>query len=67
MQLTEQLPVSRSEHIQVYLIENSPEIQQGKTGILTWLLTISPQQQQEIYYQFTVEHPPELTIVGLDI
>ena len=67
LQLTEQLPVSRSEHIQVYLIENSPEIQQGKTGILNWLLTIPPQQQQEIYYQFTVEHPPELTIVGLDI
>lgn len=67
LQLTEQLPVSRSEHIQVYLIENSPEIQQGKAGILNWLLTIAPQEQQEIYYQFTVEHPPELTVVGLDI
>nr|WP_217359395.1 mucoidy inhibitor MuiA family protein [Anabaena sp. UHCC 0204] len=67
LQLTEQLPVSRSEHIQVYLMESNPEIQQSKTGILSWLLTILPQEQQEIYYQFTVEHPSELTVVGLDI
>jgi uncharacterized protein (TIGR02231 family) len=67
LQLTEQLPISRSEHIQVNFVESKPEIQQGKTGILTWLLTIAPQEQQEIYYQFTVEHPPELTVVGLDI
>ncbi len=67
LQLTEQLPISRSEHIQVYLVESKPEIQQTKTGILSWLLTIAPQEQQEIYYQFTVEHPPEVTVVGLDI
>jgi uncharacterized protein (TIGR02231 family) len=67
LQLTEQLPVSRSEHIQVNLVESKPEIQQSKTGILSWLLTIAPQEQQEIYYQFSVEHPPELTVVGLDI
>ncbi len=67
LQLTEQLPVSRSEHIQVHLIGNNPEIEKSKTGILSWVLTISAQEKQEIYYQFAVEHPPELTVVGLDI
>ncbi len=67
LQLTEQLPVSRSEHIQVYLIESHPEIQQSKTGILSWVLNIPAKEQQEINYQFIVEHPPELTVVGLDI
>ncbi|MDP5017983.1 MAG: mucoidy inhibitor MuiA family protein, partial [Dolichospermum sp.] len=64
LQLTEQLPVSRSEHIEVNLVESNPEVQQAKTGILSWFLTIPAKEQQEIYYQFTVEHPPELTVVG---
>ncbi|MFM7405656.1 MAG: mucoidy inhibitor MuiA family protein [Cuspidothrix sp.] len=64
--LWEQLPVSRSEHIQVNIVETKPEIQQNKSGILSWLLTIPPQEQQEVYYQFIVEYPPELTVVGLD-
>jgi hypothetical protein len=36
-------------------------------GILEWKLTLSPQEKAEIYYQFTVEYPSNLTITGLDI
>lgn len=67
LNLSEQLPVSRNEQIKVRLIRSNPQIQLGEMGILEWMLTLAPQERREIYYQFTVEHPPDLTIVGLDI
>lgn len=67
LKLTEQLPVSRNELIKVRLIRSNPQIQLGEMGILEWDLLLAAQEQQEVYYQFTVEHPPELTVLGLDI
>lgn len=67
LKLTEQLPVSRNEQIKVRLTRSNPQIQLGEMGMLEWSLTLPPQSKQELYYQFTVEHPPELTVVGLDI
>jgi uncharacterized protein (TIGR02231 family) len=67
LQVTEQLPVSRNEQIKVRLIRSNPQIQLGEMGVLEWQLTLAPQERREIYYQFNVEHPPELTVVGLDI
>lgn len=67
LKLTEQLPVSRNEQIKVRLNRSNPQIQLGEMGILEWQLTLSPQERREIYYQFNVEHPPELMLVGLDI
>lgn len=67
LKLTEQLPVSRDEQIKVRLSRSNPQIQLGEMGILEWQLTFPPQERREIYYQFNVEHPPELTVVGLDI
>ncbi|MEA5626468.1 mucoidy inhibitor MuiA family protein [Nostoc sp. UHCC 0251] len=67
LKLTEQLPVSRNEQIKVRLNRSNPQIQLGEMGILEWQLTLPPQERREIYYQFNVEHPPELMVVGLDI
>ena len=67
LELIEQLPVSRNEQIKVRLNRTKPQIQSGEMGALQWNLTLAPQDKQEIYYQFTVEHPPQLTIMGLDI
>ncbi|MDZ8104443.1 MAG: mucoidy inhibitor MuiA family protein [Nostoc sp. DedQUE12a] len=67
LKVTEQLPVSRNEQIKVRLIRTNPQIQLGEMGILEWQLTLAPQERREIYYQFNVEHPPELTVLGLDI
>ncbi len=49
------------------LNRSNPQIQLGEMGILEWQLTLPPQERREIYYQFNVEHPPELMVVGLDI
>ncbi|MFN6536849.1 MAG: mucoidy inhibitor MuiA family protein [Nostoc sp. EkiNYC01] len=67
LKVTEQLPVSRNEQIKVRLIRTNPQIQLGEMGILEWELTFAPQERREIYYQFNVEHPPELMVLGLDI
>ncbi len=65
--VTEQLPVSRNEQIKVKLIRSTPQIQMGEMGVLEWLVTIPPKEELEIYYQFNVEHPAELRVMGLDI
>ncbi|MEH2161668.1 MAG: mucoidy inhibitor MuiA family protein [Nostoc sp.] len=67
LKVTEQLPVSRNEQIKVRLSRSNPQIQLGEMGILEWQLTLPAQEKREIYYQFNVEHPPELMVVGLDI
>ncbi|MBN3910724.1 MAG: mucoidy inhibitor MuiA family protein [Nostoc sp. NMS1] len=67
LKVTEQLPVSRNEQIKVRLSRSNPQIQLGEMGILEWLLTLPPLEKREIYYQFNVEHPPDLMVVGLDI
>ncbi len=65
--LTEQIPKSRHEQIKVNLNRCNPQIQLGEMGILEWVLRLAPQGKQEVYYQFTVEHPPQLNIVGLNV
>jgi uncharacterized protein (TIGR02231 family) len=65
--LTEQLPTSQNEQIKVNLTRTSPAIQPQDLGELSWAIALAPQAKQEIYYQFTITHPPEVTPVGLDI
>ncbi len=67
LQLIEQLPVSRNEQIKVRLNRANPQIKLGEMGTLEWNLILAIQDKQEIYYQFTVEHPPQLTVIGLNI
>ncbi|MEG5041271.1 MULTISPECIES: mucoidy inhibitor MuiA family protein [unclassified Microcoleus] len=65
--LKEQLPVSRNEQIKVRSTLTNPKIVAGEMGLLEWIMSLPPQAKQELYYQFVVEHPPELTVRGLDI
>ncbi|MEH2009043.1 mucoidy inhibitor MuiA family protein [Nostoc sp.] len=67
LKVTEQLPVSRNEQIKMRLSRSNPQIQLGEMGILEWQLTLPCQERREIYYQFNVEYPPELIVVGLDV
>jgi len=65
--LKEQLPVSSNEQIKVRLTLTNPKIVAGEMGLLEWIMSLQPQAKQELYYQFVVEHPPELRVKGLDI
>ncbi len=67
IELKEQLPISKSEKIKVRLERTSPKIEPQEMGILSWILSLSPKEEIEIYYQFTVEYLSNLTITGLEI
>ena len=71
LKLIVQLPVSRDEKVKVRLTSINPETHLGKMGQLEWLLNLKAkgkrQFKREIYYQFSIEHPTEITIESLDI
>lgn len=67
LELTEQIPHSRSEQIKVKLIKTNPQIPLGEMGILTWSVDLPVNGKLEIYYQFAIEHSQSIQIVGLEI
>jgi uncharacterized protein (TIGR02231 family) len=67
LHLTEQIPVRRNEQIKVRLTRSAPPLQPGEMGALEWHLNLAPLAKQEVSYQFVVEYPQELTVIGLDL
>jgi uncharacterized protein (TIGR02231 family) len=60
------IPVSSDGDIKVRLREASPDpASQTDLGELTWDLSLDPGQTAIIRHRFTVEHPAQITIVGL--
>lgn len=66
LKLSEQLPVSQSEKIKVRLNQVTPKIELGELGLLEWQLRLKGGEQQVVNYQFLVEHPVDLPVIGLD-
>lgn len=67
LELTEQIPHSRSEQIKVKLIKSTPQIPLGEMGVLTWNLDLPANGKLEIYYEYTIEHSQYTQIIGLDV
>ncbi len=67
LKLSEQLPVSRNEQIKVKLTRSTPPIQLGELAVLEWAVTLPPKAKREFSYEFTVEHPTEMTVTGLNV
>lgn len=62
----DQLPVSRHEEIRVTLDRAAPEpTERTPLNILEWQLTLAPQHKATLTYDYTVEHPRTLDVVGL--
>jgi uncharacterized protein (TIGR02231 family) len=62
----DQLPVARHEAIKVKLLDASPKpTEQSDLNILKWELDLRPQEKRELSFAFTVEHPREMTVVGI--
>ena len=60
------IPVSSDGDIKVRLREASPDpASQTDLGELTWDLSLAAGQTATIRYRFTVEHPAQVTVVGL--
>ncbi|NET61988.1 MAG: mucoidy inhibitor MuiA family protein [Symploca sp. SIO2E6] len=67
VRVIEQLPVSLNQQIKVNLTHAEPQTQMSEKGVLQWSITLPPQAQQQLYYRFTVEYPPEFKVIGLDM
>jgi uncharacterized protein (TIGR02231 family) len=66
IEVHDQIPVARHEQIKVKLERAKPEpTEQTDLHLLEWHLTLPAGSTQTIEYEFTVEHPRSLQIVGL--
>jgi uncharacterized protein (TIGR02231 family) len=64
--VSDQIPVARHEEIKVRLDMAEPRpTKQTELGILEWELGLEPGQEQTIRFDFNVEHPRSLTVIGL--
>jgi uncharacterized protein (TIGR02231 family) len=64
--VSDQIPVARHEEIKVRLDMAEPKpTKQTELGILEWELDLEPGQEQTLRFDFNVEHPRSLTVIGL--
>lgn len=65
--LHDQVPVSRHEEIKVRLDAALPKpAQQTELNLLDWELTLAPHEKQVVRFEYTVEHPAAMKVVGLE-
>jgi len=63
----DQLPVARAEEIKIKLREALPKPnEQSDLNVLKWELELKPQEKREVTFSFSVEHPREMTLTGLN-
>jgi uncharacterized protein (TIGR02231 family) len=66
MDILDQLPISQNTKIEVKDVKITPEpTKKDEKGILTWSVTLAPQEKKEILIDFTVEYPKDGNIIGL--
>jgi uncharacterized protein (TIGR02231 family) len=63
----DQLPVSQHERIVIELeTPRSREVKQDDDGTLTWTFSLAPGEKRELPLAFSVEHPTDLPVEGLE-
>jgi uncharacterized protein (TIGR02231 family) len=67
LEISEQIPHSRNEKIKVKLLKSVPETPVEELGRIDWSIALAANQKLEVYYQFSIEHPEDIQIVGLNI
>ncbi|MGB6607143.1 MAG: DUF4139 domain-containing protein, partial [Atribacterota bacterium] len=69
VKLFEAIPISEDDRIKIKIdeisLEPGVEDWEDRKGIWLWELELEPQQKQEIFYTFTVEHPRDMQVEGL--
>jgi len=66
VEVRDQIPVARHEQIKVRLEACDPKpIEQTDLGELKWRLRIEPNAKQTSRFEFSIEHPVNLTVTGL--
>jgi len=66
LEIHDQLPVSRHESIKVRLESADPKpSEQSELNELTWKLTLEPGAKRFARFDFSVEHPRDVNVIGL--
>ena len=66
IEVRDQIPVGRHEDIRVKLEESKPNpTSQDDVGRLAWRLPLPPATPQRLRYEFTVEFPRAMNVIGL--
>jgi len=66
VELMDQLPISQNDRIEIKDVNIQPaQAKKDEKGILTWKLTLAPQEKKEITVDFTIEYPKDATIIGI--
>jgi uncharacterized protein (TIGR02231 family) len=64
--LHDQVPVSRHEEIKVRLDAADPKpARQTELNLLDWELTLAPKEKRVVRFEYTVEHPATMQVMGL--
>jgi uncharacterized protein (TIGR02231 family) len=66
LEIHDQLPVPRHEFIKVKLESADPKLaEQTELNELTWKLSLEPGATQFVRFDFSIEHPRDMTVTGL--
>jgi len=66
IEVLDQLPLSQNSKIEITDVNLQPApAKKDDKGILTWTLTLAPQEKKEITLDFTIEYPKDATIIGI--
>ena len=64
--LHDQVPVPQNEQVKVKLEWPEPKpTTQSDLGLLEWKLTLAPKEERTVRFEFSVEHPQGMQIIGL--
>lgn len=67
IKLQDHLPVSRHEDIKVRLEGADPKAsEQTELNLLNWELTLAPKEKRTVRFDFSVESPQAMELIGLD-
>ena len=65
IEVTDQIPVSQNSKIEVRDVSLQPAPgKKDDKGLLTWTLSIAPQEKKEILIDWTIEYPRDAAIIG---
>jgi uncharacterized protein (TIGR02231 family) len=64
--LHDQLPLARHEEIKVRLESAEPRpVEQSELNLLDWELHLAPKEQRSLRFDFSVEYPADMDVLGL--
>ena len=65
--VTDQVPLSRNEKV-VVRVQSPPEreLKPDAEGLLKWTLDLAPGAKRELAVKFTVDHPNDVNVIGLE-